>query len=110
MELLLTLVAAFPIGFLIRHRLVAFVVYLAAHAFVFTFQTLVLLVAWIGGSGEGFGPYPQGSTAEVFSYGVVNLVIFAAGLGLVYLGHRLAARRRARAAVPVEANMSSPAG
>lgn len=110
MELLLTLVAAFPIGFLIRNRLVAFVVYLAAHGFVFTFQTLVLLVAWVGGSGEAFGPYPQGSTAEVFSYGVVNLVIFAAGLGLVYLGHRLAARRRGRAAVPVEPHMSSSAG
>jgi hypothetical protein len=110
MELLLTLVAAFPIGFLIRNRLAAFVVYLAAHGFVFTFQTLVLLVAWTGGSGEGFGPYPQGSTADVVSYGLVNLAIFAAGLGLVYLGHRLAARRRARGAVPAEPHMSSSAG
>jgi len=110
MELLLTLVAAFPIGFLIRNRLAAFVVYIAAHGFVFTFQTLVLLIAWTGGSGEGFGPYPQGSTAEVLSYGLINLVIFAAGLGLVYLGHCVAARRRVRTAEPIQPHMSSSAG
>jgi len=32
----------------------------------------------------------------VLSYGAVNLVIYGVGLGLVYLGSRLGARRRSR--------------
>ena len=86
----------FPLGFLIRNRLVAYVAYIAVHAFVFTFQTLSLLIEWVGGSEEAFGAYPHASNSNVFGYGAVNLVIYAVGLGLVYLGHRVGSRRRVR--------------
>jgi hypothetical protein len=95
-ELIVMVLVAFPLGFLVPNRLVAYVAYIAVHAFVFTFQTLTLLVAWVGGSEEAFGPYPRANDSDVVAYGVVNLVIYAVGLGLVYAGSRVAARRRAR--------------
>ena len=101
MELVVMVIAPFPIGFFVRSRLAAFVAYIAVHAFVFTFQSLNLLIEWAGGSEEAFGPFPDASTGNVLSYGAVNLVIYAVGLGLVYLGSRLGARRRARTAGPV---------
>jgi len=100
-ELIFMLLAPFPIGFLVRNRVVAFLAYIALHAFVFTFQTLMLIIEWVGGSTEAFGAYPDAATGEVVAYGVVNLVIYAAGLGLVYLGSRIAARRHRRATGPV---------
>lgn len=96
MELILMVLAPFPIGFFVRNRLAAFVAYVALHSFVFTFQTLNLILEWAGGSPEAFGTYPRSSFGNVLSYGVVNLVIYGVGLGLVYLGSRLAARRRSR--------------
>jgi len=101
MELIVMLLAPFPIGFFMRNRLAAFVTYIALHGFVFTFQSLSLIIEWISGSQQAFGPYPKASSSEVLSYGVVNLGIFAVGLGLVYLGHRLGARRRTRSGAPV---------
>jgi hypothetical protein len=101
MELILMVLAPFPIGFFIRNRPAAFVTYIAVHGFVFTFQTLNLILEWAGGSQEAFGPYPKASSGNVYSYGAVNLVIFGVGLGLVYLGSRLGARRRSRTASAV---------
>jgi hypothetical protein len=98
MELILMVLAPFPIGFFVRNRPAAFITYIALHGFVFTFQTLNLILEWAGGSQEAFGPYPKSSSGNVFSYGAVNLVIFGVGLGLVYLGSRLGARRRSRSA------------
>jgi hypothetical protein len=95
-ELIVMILVPFPLGYLVRNRLVAFVAYIAVHAFVFPFQTLNLLLEWVGGSEEAFGRYPDASTSSVLQYGAVNLVIYAAGLGLVYLGHRLGSRRRER--------------
>jgi predicted Na+-dependent transporter len=102
MELIVMILAPFPLGYLIRHRIVAFVAYTAVHAFVFTFQSLVLVVDWAGGSESAFGPFPDGQTSQVYAYGVVNLVIYAVGLGLVHLGHRVGSRRRADAGVHLE--------
>jgi predicted Na+-dependent transporter len=102
MELILMVLAPFPIGFFVRNRLAAFVTYIALHGIVFTFQTLNLILEWAGGSQEAFGPYPKSSSGNVFSYGAVNLVIFGVGLALVYLGSRLAARRRSTNAVALE--------
>jgi hypothetical protein len=96
MELIVTILVAFPLGFLIRNRMAAFVAYIAVHAFVFTFQAVNLMVEWVGGRESAFGPYPKGSDSDVLAYGLVNLVIYAAGFGLVYAGSRVAARRRAR--------------
>jgi predicted Na+-dependent transporter len=103
MEFILTVLAPFPIGFLVRSRTAAFIAYVAAYSFMFTFQTLNLVLEWAGGSAEAFGAaFPKYETVEVLAYGVVNLIVFGVGLGLVYLGSRLAYRRRSRRAVDLE--------
>ncbi len=104
MELIVMIVAAFPIGFFIRNRTPAYITFIAVHGFVFTFQTLMLTIEWIGGSKAAFGPYPKADKAQVWSYAAVNLVIFVVGLGLVLLGQRVAARRHLGARVDLDAN------
>ncbi len=106
MALILTLLVALPLGFAVRARTAAFLAFVAVHGFVFTFQTLTLLIEWINGDDAAFGPYPQGSNANVVAYALVNLVILAAGLGLVHLGGRLRARRGHRAAVDLDPAVS----
>lgn len=92
MALILALLVAFPVGFLVRNRLAAVVIYVAAHSFVFTFQTLQLLREWVRGSTAAFPA--EVNDFDTVPYGIVNLLIFAAGLGLVWLGHRLGSKRR----------------
>jgi hypothetical protein len=96
-ELILMLLAPLPIGFFVKNRTAGFIAYLALQAFVFTFQSVELVIAWAGGSTEAFGPFPKADNGEVLAYGVVNLVIYGIGLGLLYLGQRLALRRSRRA-------------
>ena len=98
MELILMILIPLPLGLLVRSRMAAFVAYIAIHSFVFTFQTASLILEWINGSTHAFGPYPEFSNEEVWGYGIVNLVIYAVGLGLVALGHRIRSRRAARPA------------
>ncbi len=94
MELIVMIVIAFPLGFFVKNRTAAYVAFIAVHGFVFTFQSVALITQWAGGSTSAFGPSPKADKSEVWSYGVVNLVIFAAGLGLVALGCYVANRRR----------------
>jgi hypothetical protein len=96
MELIIMLLVPFPLGFLLKSRVSAYIVYIAVHAFTFTFQTLNLIIEWVGGSEAAFGPYPDASTEEVWGYGAVNLLIYLVGFGLVALGHRVQIWRRAR--------------
>lgn len=93
MELILLLVLPLPLGFLIKSRVAAYLVYVGVHSFVFTFQTLTLTRAWVGGNTEAFEQDPN---VVPWPYAVVNLVIYGIGLGLIALGHRLAAGRRAK--------------
>ena len=103
MELVLMVLLPFPLGFLVRPRLVAFVAYTAVHAFVFTVQTASLLLEWAGGSSSAFGGrFPEYQQSEVWGYAVVNVVIYAVGLGLVALGQRVASSRRVAPALSVE--------
>ncbi|MGD9960725.1 hypothetical protein [Nocardioides sp.] len=106
MTLIFTIVAAFPIGLLIKSRQAALLGFLIAGSFLFTLQSLNLLLTWMsGGSGlggsSGFGDTPTGpfpvdfSQGEVMAYGIVNAIIFVAGIGLVLLGARVRARRTA---------------
>jgi hypothetical protein len=92
-ELIVLVLVPLPLGFFVHKRTAAFISYIAVQAFVFTFQSLNLLIEWVGGSTEAFGPYPHADKTEVFSYGAVNLVIYGVGLGLVVAGQRLARRR-----------------
>jgi len=110
MNLLFTLIAAFPLGYLIARRQPALTAYLITDSFLFTFQTLGVLLTWMsGGSGmggaSGLGDSPSGtfpidfSTSELTAYGIVNLVITLVGVGLVLGGAHVRARRTARRSV-----------
>ena len=109
MNLFFTILAAFPLGFLIPRRQTALLSYLIAGSFLFSLQSVNLLLTWMsGGSGlggsSGFGDTPTGSfpidyaSSEVIAYGVVNAIIALAGVGLVLMGARVRARRRANIA------------
>jgi hypothetical protein len=104
MNLFFTVLAAFPFGFLISRRQTALLTYLIVDSFLFSLQSLNLLLTWMsGGSGlggsSGFGDTPAGqfpidySSSEVIAYGMVNAIITLIGVGLVLLGSRVRARR-----------------
>lgn len=95
MELLAMILLPLPLGLLIKNRVVAFLAYITAYCFLFTFQSTSLVIEWAGGSTAAFGPYPEANSADVWGYGVVNLVLLLVGLGLVALGAKLRTRRTA---------------
>jgi len=109
MNIAFTILAALPLGLLVRNRGTAVLAFVVADLFVFTFQTLDVLLNWMAGNrgldgAQAFGPSPAAfpipyAGSEVIAYGVVNLVIVLAGIGLVLLGHRIRARRSAAKSV-----------
>lgn len=108
MTLIYTVLIALPLGYFVRTRSTALLSYLLAGSYLFSYQNTGVLLDWLGHSSpSAFGPFPddfpaKASPSETLGYGVVNLVISVAGIGLVILGHRLAAPRRAkRSAVAV---------
>jgi hypothetical protein len=106
MNILFAIVAGFPMGYFIKRRSLAVVAFLAADSFLFTYQTLAVLLGWMSGeSGLGgakaFGEFPTAipitfEQSELFGYGVVNLVILLAGIGLTVLGGWVRSRRATR--------------
>ena len=80
---IVTILTAFPLGYLVRSRLAAATTYAVAYLWAFTFQTLYLLLDLLDGGGDA------AFTVTTFptSYGVVALAILVAGIGLVNLGH-----------------------
>jgi hypothetical protein len=88
-----TVLLAFPLGYLVRSHLAANVAYAIAYLWAFTFQTLYLTRMWVGGDNSAFAKDPD---ALPISYGLVASGIFAVGFGLVAAGHRVASRRAAR--------------
>jgi hypothetical protein len=98
---IVTVLLAFPLGFFLRNRLAAYVAYLAVFGYAFSFQNVYLLRSWV--QDPGAGAFPRDAGQLPLSYLLVSVVIYAAGFGLVTLGHRLGARRRARTPVPVGA-------
>ncbi|MDI2125487.1 hypothetical protein [Yinghuangia seranimata] len=95
MELAILLVLPLPLGYFVRDRLAAYLAYVAVHSYVFTFQTMTLTKAWVGGDHSAFAKDPD---AVEWAYGAVNLAFYAVGLTLVAAGRRLRARRTGRAA------------
>ncbi|CAN5617140.1 hypothetical protein BH11ACT8_BH11ACT8_31230 [soil metagenome] len=101
MNLVYTVLVAFPLGFFIASRSTAVLGYLLAGSYLFSYQSTGVLLDWLGHSSpSAFGPFPDGfparaSHSETIAYGVLNLVITVVGIGLVLLGHRVADRRRA---------------
>ncbi len=112
MNIIFTIVASLGIGFFVHKRSTAVLAYLLIDSFVFTFQTLDVLLSWMSGAngitGSGaFGPSPKGlpldyQQSEVFAYGIVNLLIVVIGIGLTLGAHKLAEKRTAmKAVIPV---------
>jgi hypothetical protein len=91
---IITVLAAFPLGFFLRSRLAAFTVYAVAYLWAFVFQTLYLLLDSLNG-----GEAPAFEVDEFpLSYGVVTLAIFLVGVGVLNLGRWVRGRRAGSAA------------
>ena len=100
---ILVVLLPFWLGFALASRTAAFLVYVAAFGPVFTFQTLSLVTDWAGGSEAAFGSFPSADYGAVLGYGGVNLVLYLVGAGLLLLGRRVGAGRRARRTSPAVA-------
>jgi membrane-bound metal-dependent hydrolase YbcI (DUF457 family) len=101
-NLIFTLLVAFPLGYFVRERRVALFAYLVAGAFLFTFQSIGLVLDYLAHQGRSaFGPFPDQfpiaySTDQYIGYGLLNLVITTSGVGLVLLGARVRLHRERR--------------
>lgn len=87
---IVTILTAFPLGFFLRSRTSAVVAYVAVYSWAFTFQGVYLMLGSLNHDSDAafsVGSFPVG-------YGVVTASIFAAGNGLVWLGHWVGTRRR----------------
>jgi hypothetical protein len=85
-----TILAAFPLGYFMRGRLAANTTYAIAYLWAFVFQTLYLVLDAIN---ESKNPAFEPSEFPL-SYGLVTLAIFGVGFGLVNLGHWVRTRRQ----------------
>jgi hypothetical protein len=94
---IVTVLLALPLGFLIRSRLAAYVAYVAVYGYAFSYQNIYLLRGWLD---DRTSTFPADPNALPVSYLVVSVLIYAAGFGLVTLGHRLGRSRRSRTAEP----------
>jgi hypothetical protein len=88
-------VLALPIGFLIRNRVAAFLVYAVVYAHLYTFQTALLVMQWTNGATDAFpASDSQDLGGNSVGYLAFTAVVGAVGFGLVALGNWLRARRR----------------
>ena len=96
MVIIIAALAAFPLGFLLKSRLAAFLAFGLAFAHVFTFQTAQLVLEATRGSKEAFGDLsdPEWNWfGDTIGYLVFTTAIYAIGLGLVTAGHAVRIRR-----------------
>lgn len=109
MNIIFALVDGPLLGWCMKSTPLAVAIYLAATSLLFTFQSVTVLLAWMGDEGgffglqeEGaFGPTPSEfpiayTDGGLYSYGLVNLVITLLGLGIVIVIGRSRARRDAK--------------
>jgi hypothetical protein len=86
---IVTVLAAFPLGYFLRSRPAALTAYAIVYLWAFAFQTLYLLLDSLGG-----GKNPAFEAGEFpWQYGVVALAIFLVGFAVVNLGHWVRTRR-----------------
>jgi hypothetical protein len=91
-----TILLAFPLGFFVTNRLAANTAYAIAYLWAFVFQGIYLMLDSIN-SGKTLNDDPAFASDEFpWQYGVVTLLIFVVGFGLVQLGHRVGRGRRER--------------
>ncbi len=96
MVIVIAVLAAFPLGFLVRNRLAAFLAFGLAFAHVFTFQTAQLVLEATRGSEEAFGDLSDADWdwfGDTIGYFVFTTAIYAVGLALVAAGHAVRIRR-----------------
>lgn len=93
---IVTVLLAFPLGFRLRNRLAAHVVYGFAYLWAFTFQTLYLLLDALS---PDSGAPAFDTESFPLSYGLVTLGIYLIGFAVVEAGHRVALRRAVQATV-----------
>jgi hypothetical protein len=97
MNIILTILVGFPLGFLIRSRGHAIVTYVLVDSYLFTFQTAFLIMQWVDGDQHAFGTRGGDWSAErttmFSSYLVLNGVFVSIGVGLVILGHKVRSRQ-----------------
>ena len=99
MVILLAALAAFPLGFLVRNRLAAYLAFGLAFAHLFTFQTAQLVLEATRGSEDAFGDLSDPDWdwfGDTIGYLVFTTVIYAAGLALVAAGGAVRVRRARR--------------
>jgi hypothetical protein len=93
---IVTILTAFPLGFFLSSRLAANTAYAIAYLWAFVFQGVYLMLDSIS-SGKTLNDDPAFVSDEFpWQYGVVTLLIFGAGFGLVALGRRVGRGRRTR--------------
>jgi hypothetical protein len=91
-----TILGAFALGYFMKSRLAANTAYAVAYLWAFTFQTLYLMLDMLS-DGRTLNDEPAFVPEEFpWQYGVVTLMIFLVGFGLVNLGHWVRARRQAK--------------
>jgi hypothetical protein len=92
--ILILAVLALPIGFLVRNRLAAYLIYAIGFAHLYTYQTALLVMEWTNGSTTAFSRDDSTQLLDgTISYFLFTTVIYAAGFGLVTLGRWLRDRR-----------------
>jgi hypothetical protein len=100
MNVVFTILIAFPLGYFISRRSTAVITFVLANSFLFTFQTAFLIMKWVDGDEHAFGDHGLDWSTErsvqFYSYVVINALIIAVGVGLVILGHKIRERRTAR--------------
>jgi hypothetical protein len=96
-NIILTIVVGFPLGFLIRSQATGILTYVLVDSYLFTFQTAFLLMQWVDGDEHAFGArggqWSAVRTTQLVSYLGLNGVIVALGVGLVILGHKVRSTR-----------------
>ncbi len=74
----------------------AFLVFAIAFGHVYTFQTANLVMEWVNGSTAAFPASQSDQLLDgTLGYFAFTAAVYAAGFGLVTLGHWLRSRRRA---------------
>ena len=99
MIIILTVLAAFPLGYLVRSRTSAFLVFGLAFAHLFTFQTAQLVLEATRGSKDAFGDVSDPDWnwfGDTIGYLAFTTVIYGLGLALVAAGHAVSQRRARR--------------
>lgn len=94
MNIIVTLLVAFPLGFFIATRIAAYLAFVTVYFLGFVSASVLLIVEWAGGSTQAFGSFPDADSGQVSSYIVVNMAVFVTGALLVLWGGAVRRKRR----------------